>query len=224
MSGSELSCDSAWYPFFCDCLRHGRPFAFSRWGDGEFKCLLKHRGQNCDGHEYDPLLGDKLADVLRSRPDYFLGLQPKAMNDMGDAVNAWIEENRVGGLPWINADIFHNASQSEKLQGFFDAIRGRQVIVVGPYWMRWMPSSLMSFSLEQIPEQNCWKEYASILERIESRIFGGLVLVFCAGMTSNVLIDDLHIRHGDSVTLIDMGSALDWYCGVKTRKYMKVMK
>jgi len=221
---NDLQVDGLWYPFFCDSLKKRHPFAFSRWGDGEFACLLKRAGHNCDGHDYFPLLGDKLGDILMARPEYFIGMQPKAMRDMGDEINDWLMDNRCDDLAWIGADVFHNESQIERLSLFFDAVRDREVRAVGPYWMRFMPTDLMQFDLEPVNEKNCWTQHDDVLDRIEERFVANTVILFCCGMMSNVLIDELYKRHGDDVTLVDMGSVLSPYCGVNNRRYMEKMK
>jgi len=53
------------------------------------------------------------------------------------------------------------------------------------------------------------------------------VILFCASMMSNVLIDELHNLAKQptiDATLIDIGSVFDMYVGVNSRSYMRNKK
>ncbi len=81
-------------------------FAFSRWGDGEWKALLHPgAGHNCDGHDYFPSLGAALAEVLESRPRYLLGMQSFAQKRMGGEISTWLAQRRLSDLVWCDSDI-----------------------------------------------------------------------------------------------------------------------
>jgi len=54
--------------YFTDKLNDGEPFTFSRWGDGEWRSVLYCKGQNCDGHQFFPLMRRELRNVLRAKP------------------------------------------------------------------------------------------------------------------------------------------------------------
>ena len=41
-------------------LRNNDPFHLSRWGDGEFLCMLGAKGHNCDDHDYTDELSHEL--------------------------------------------------------------------------------------------------------------------------------------------------------------------
>lgn len=201
----------------CDKVRRGERFSFSRWGDGEWACLLDKRPgkANCDGHTYFSDLGQRLHAILASRPNYHIGLQPLAKRMYGDEIDAF-------GLSWSNADILHKASMHGELHTFFDAVRRqkKRVIVVGPSHLDGMRKHIGKYALLEIPERNCWLDYERVARRLTKALdrHDSLVL-FAASMMSNVLIHDFH---GDA-TLIDIGSVFDPYCGVKSRTYMRAL-
>lgn len=190
------------------------PFAFSRFGDGEFGAIFGVGEANCDGHPYFPDLGRRLKSIVESNPSYMMGLQPLAVLHHGICNILQL----AGERNWVLADSLHRASVEARLGELFEALSDRDVTLVGPEHLR-MLSERHGWALCLIPERKCWTEYESVLGRLkESLATSGGVVLFCASMMSNVLIDDLHaIKPGN--TYIDAGSVLDPFAGVETRDY-----
>ncbi|MEF8811131.1 MAG: hypothetical protein V5A47_09435, partial [Bacteroidales bacterium] len=61
------------YKDLIDNLIDREPFAFARYGDGEWNAIFGKDGTNCDGHEYYEDMGKRLADIVRSNPSYLMG-------------------------------------------------------------------------------------------------------------------------------------------------------
>lgn len=197
-------------------LYAGEVFSWSRWGDGEFNCILNVDGQNCDGHKYFPDLGTALKAVLESKPNYFLGLQ-----ELGR--NIWKgnpEFDRLIALnTWGSSEILHHASAAGRLQEFFEFIEENvTVIIVGNDTLMGLP---FSFIPVPVPMVNCWESYQSVLAEIESVVDPGSVVLYSAGMMSKVLI---HALRGRGITQIDTGSVFDPYVGRNTRQYHNLLK
>lgn len=224
------------YKQMCDAIASGEPFAFSRWGDGEWSCILGDKGENCDGHAYYPSLGLALADVLKSHPPYILGMQPKAMRGMGARITTWAnrEVPDIGTLRWINADVIHDASTEGKMPVLFDAIKARKraatgvscnVVLVGPPHINAMKDHLGDdIWIVNVRAQNCWATNRAVLQELKDVVDkSGVVVLFCAGMASKVWIDALYYARKDT-TLVDVGSAFDPWCGVLSRKYHHKLK
>jgi hypothetical protein len=77
---------------FVDRMRARDPFAFSRWGDGEWNSLFgRTHGHNSDQHRYFADMGADLCRVLLSRPAYMLGIQNLALR----IYEGRIEESQV---------------------------------------------------------------------------------------------------------------------------------
>jgi len=72
-----------------------------------------------------------------------------------------------------------------------------------------------------IPYKNAWLAHEMVLQEI-MRNDEEKPILFCAGMMSNVLIDELWWMYPDG-TYIDMGSALDPHCGISSRRYHREM-
>ena len=61
----------------CEKLRDNVPFAFSRWGDGEWIMVSKtydeRKNANIDGNIYYDDLADKLKYIVSQKQDYYMG-------------------------------------------------------------------------------------------------------------------------------------------------------
>lgn len=188
-------------------LKNKEQYSFSRWGDGEWACLLNKQGQNCDRHIYFTDMGKRLREILESKPNYYIGLQNLAYRLHKDVIDKYTNGYK---LNWVKSDIFHNASSNKRLNELFEVLKDRNVILVGGGHLK----GFNDYSFVEIPRLNCWLSYKDTLEKLLN-IQKDDVVLFCASMMSNVLIDDLHSK----ATLMDLGSVLDPYVNVKSRKY-----
>jgi hypothetical protein len=192
-------------------LKVSKDFKFARYGDGEIYCMNGRNGKNCDGHFYFPTLSMALHKAISPEPEYMVGIQPLSVQHFPKDV-----DNYFGNFHTLyNADALHNASLSGSLKQFTAALEGRYIILVGP-------AHLASFFAQcvhiVIPNDNCWTEYTKIKQQIEFHIDGvnNAVVILAASMMSEVLISNFEDAPH---TFIDVGSVLDPYCGVKSRRY-----
>jgi hypothetical protein len=194
-------------------LQTKEPFSFARYGDGEFNAIMGKPGMNCDGHSYFADMGARLKAILNSEPKYMVGIQPLTVSQFRYN-DYWKHLN----IPWVNADCLHNASIDEKLGRFFDVLKTRKVLLVGPKHLEFFKAAQIV-----IPNINCWTEYRNIRSTIYEFLTDkkDWVVLFCASMMSEVLIDDFD---GSQNTFIDLGSALDVYAGKISRSYHKLLK
>lgn len=186
------------------------PFAFARYGDGEWLNIRKAPGSNCDGNKYYPELGDRLEQIVSNKQDYILGAQDyKKWNLLSD-----VEQYDIN--TWIDADIFHKASMNGKLSNLFKALNEVHVVYIGNESLK-----SLNFINEfiQIPYNNVWLEYTSVLAKIKATFSKThKTYLFSAGMCANIFIHDLwSINRNNSY--IDVGSVFDPYIGRNTRKY-----
>ena len=138
-----------------DMLRENKPFAFSRWGDGEWRAVLGVKDEhhsNCDGHHYFESMCGALRKVLSSRPEYLLGMQPLAMRDYGKEIRDWLKLDGMSPEDFINADVFHKAAMKGdwKFKDYFTA--GRH-LVVGPAHLR---KAFRTDDFVEVPDKDCW--------------------------------------------------------------------
>lgn len=196
------------FEHLCTMLQANIPFKFARYGDGEFNCMFGKQGRNTDLHEYFPDMGRRLMKALVNA-NYLVGIQPLALTLYPEKIEPFLTDKQL-----CNADVLHNASIDKQLSTFKDALKGKYIIVVGPAHL----ASLFDGVHIIIPSINCWTEYENVRQQIAFHIDGinNAVVILCASMMSEVLIDDFADEHH---TFIDAGSVFDPYCGVKSRRY-----
>lgn len=207
------------FELLIDNIKSQRHFSWSRFGDGEWNCILQKRpgASNCDGHEYFPDLGQRLKKIVESQPSYHIGLQrlAKEQNKDNEEFNRLVEMNE-----WCNNELLHHASIKGRFDQFLEALGGKDIILVGNETLRAAPIEYYDFVT--IPEKNCWKEHSATYHSILRNLRPHTIILYCASMMSKVLIDDLHTL--DYTTQIDCGSVLDPYVGRLSRSYMKKLE
>lgn len=203
-------------------LENKEPFSFSRFGDGEWNAIKGKPGHNCDRHTYFPDMGAALKAVLESKPTYFIGMQSLA-NRQNTGLAEF--ERLKAKNTWVDADVLHRASIKGKLQLFFEALsKCSAVCLVGNATLK----GFRGWNFIEVPARNCWTERKRIRSDISAwvkRHAGQCpVVLYCAGMPTNVLVDNIFHEFGDTVTQIDCGAVFDPYVGVCSRSYHKTLK
>ena len=203
--------------YMIEMINEKKNFSFSRWGDGEWACILNpsQRKANTDGHRYFHDLSERLENILRSVPAYYIGLQRLAFSQYSGSERF----NRLVGMnKWVSNESVHRASIKGHLSDLVKAIETRNVILVGNKHLY----KLGIFNrFVQIPLDDCWKSYEKTRKEIESAITKDCVILYCASMMTNVLVDDFA---NESITQIDCGSVFDPYVGRNIRAYHKNIK
>lgn len=209
--------------FYVNLLESRVPFAFSRWGDGEWYALLGYAGQNCDGHQYFPEMGAELRRIVLTDRPYFYALGPKARSQLGEQIDAFLTEHGIDRV-WHSTEVFLEAGLAGRLRPLVQSLRRSRLVYVAPIHLgAFVTESLGAVAHVPVPSQNCYLQKRAIRQVIDDVIaqYCPTVVGFSCGMLANILIDDLFERHGDNLTLIDFGSVFDPYVGRISRKYMQ---
>ena len=193
----------------------GNPFAFTRWGDGEWLNIRKAPGGNCDGNLYYHDLGEALKEIVETKQDYILGAQDLKWNLPSDVAN-FTEQD------WIDADVFHKASMEGRIDLLGEALRVPHVVYIGNKDLKRLP---FINEFIEIPSNNVWKQKDELLEVIKGTLDINRAKVYCfsAGMATNVFIHELW-QYNNKQTYLDVGSVFDPYVGKHTRTYHKHLK
>jgi len=214
-------------------LKESKNFSFSRFGDGEFNAILgaspgQDPKQNCDRHRYFKDMGMRLYKVILSNPNYVMGMQNLAKRLRKDDSDFHTLINHVDN--WVDSDVLHRASIKQGLSAMFDALRERNIILVANEQLSFIvdkiytPVNFCDFQHIVISPRDCWLEYAEVKNRLLELIEKDDVILYAASMMTEVLIDDIYNIYGEKVTQIDVGSAFDPYCGIKSRSYHNNLK
>ena len=109
-------------------------FAQAAYRDGEWYCILGHRGGNINGDKYDPALGAMLRDTLLKpvgqwctfwwdHPSIGRSARRKALD--------WLRDHNPP-VRWIPDRPISRANQEGRARPFWVACATRRVVVVGP--------------------------------------------------------------------------------------------
>ena len=213
--------DMVCYQDLIDGITANIPFHFARYGDGEFYAIFKKKGCNTDKHEYGiPGLSEDLERTLIEKKPYIYGLQPLAAETPKLAPR--IRELVGPGFPWVNADIMHEASENGEILSFFDLLRVKKCLFIGPPHLKALKVNWDKCQLIKIPPKNCYSVDRDALARAIQHEPADMV-IFCAGFLTNIMIWELHELLMDR-WMIDAGSLFDPYCGVLSRDYHALVK
>lgn len=234
----EITCLELEAKTLIDRIHRREAFTLSRWGDGEWYCLLGESGQNSDKQPYHPALGEELRNILYAMNNrvanykgiehskYLLAMRFPDQGDLQEGIPRWLKRN-APNLTWFNAGlIWHDLSVAGRIGELIEAYKTLPLIMVGPPHLRtlvgtWLPD-LTSFV--EVPLIDAWQAVDEIekdildLYGIHSRD-SQVIVSFSCGITAKPLIDRIHRRTQGEAFLIDAGSVFDPYCGVNTRRY-----
>ena len=199
--------------FYCSRLDAGENFKFLRFGDGEFHCYLGSDiviGKN--EHEVYPELTNKIRSIVDNlNPSHYNALQPYSLT---------IPEFKsiIPDYNWLNADVFHNASEAGELAPFFRSLQKRDVVLVSNIYNKVFNRS---WGFIEIRKKNCFQDYNWVVNHIYDICDDSKdkVFLFAASRLSVPVIYD----GPEDCTMIDIGSLLDPYIGRVTRGYHKRM-
>lgn len=129
------------------------------------------------------------------------------------------KQNKRFDMPkrkWVNGDVFHYASIDGRLNPLFRALEGKDIVLVGPSFLRRVQGLKWKRSIP-VPRRNCFKSKDTIKQSLlECEVEG--VYIFCCCYLANILIYEMNKPNS---IMIDLGSLLDIYAGKPSRGYQK---
>jgi len=211
---------------YVDALAARRPFAVSRWGDGEWSALLGRSGATCDGQVYSRALRKALTAILESRPTYDLQLGPMALRRFADDVEAWLTRRRLS-FAWGDAGMFARASQDGTLMLVQQALQARTILLVGPSGLRRLDPDVLPIAKHiVIPDRNAFDSIDDLTIATVGAVSWcrdpGPVVAISAGPAAKVLVHHVSAAF-PAATVIDFGSVWDPYAGRQTRTYHRAI-
>ena len=203
-------------------IASGKRFAFVRYSDGDWNCFFNRVGRVVNEHTYMPDLGVALRESLKPEPGYHVGIMTSLLTPgrwwASEHVIKFVAEHPE--IPFCSSMILHCASQYGTMGRYFEAIKGRRLVVVGNSDMAKMVPWLESFEHIIIPEQECWLDR----DRIEPQIIDAAqepgIVMFSCSMPSKVWIRRTW-EAGGKASLVDIGAVFDPYIGRMSREYMR---
>jgi hypothetical protein len=202
-------------------------FSFTRYWDGEIAAILGRSGMNCDGCHYTPGLSEALRKTIENNRGYYHALYfPNDHTGTVNLRNGFIKYLRdvKSNVPWFDAQIWQ---RSFELGGFtqqvIKALTGKTIMFVGGDHLKSITDRISIKEFYEIPKIDAFNSIGFIKTDIQmfAEKYPRSIIILCAGMTSNCIIDDLFPVIGDRVTILDMGSVWDAYIGVESRRWIR---
>jgi 2-polyprenyl-3-methyl-5-hydroxy-6-metoxy-1,4-benzoquinol methylase len=186
---------------------HGRPFAFTRFADGERALCMGQPINGCDGWTFpggDSRLADQLNEALRfAAPDYYLGISDSCCDR---AARDWyLQQIRVPLDQITFANIFVNWNYRR----FRQLDLRRTVLVASQGGDFTVPADILAtpFDLDALVDR---------LLTVDRPI------LVSAGPAAEIIIHKYWQRAVRKQTIVDVGSAVDERCkGYRTRPYQQ---
>lgn len=225
-------------PFTCrdieDSVARGVPVHLSRWGDGEWATVVGHYSAAraaATGMGDRAEVGCLLRTVLFNRPDYYLGTYPAEWcmgnntskdykNDMFREVPRFVVRSGFAHYRWCSAHLF----AQDALEGncFANFVRGRDIAVIGPgHAEAYVRKN--GFRYVPVPDRHAmhlptWKTL-EIINIATNEVGDNGMCLIAAGAYANLLVHLLRYRRPE-ISALDVGSWLDYQCGVMSRGWM----
>lgn len=210
-------------------LNAHNPFLLLRYGDGEWLDIL---GRDNPNWTTEHALGfEGLQQELRTSlselevgPDTFLTIvAPRHIKrlGLGDSIVRWLSsEAPQTHSHWYDGQFLTKASVNGELHPFIEALREQRLLIIGPPHVKHMAHQLPVARFLEIPPHDCYREYDRILaEAIDRAPAPGGVITLSAGMVSEALGPALYDALHREVTVMDVGSLWDPFCGVNSRSF-----
>lgn len=204
---------------YVDLLQRGIPFSYLRYNDGEWGSLLETIYMGPGYQRFTPELAQDLqASVIEYHrdPHYYMGLT--VMHHFigpvrqWELITAWLRENNLGDLKWVDAGTFNRASECGDLWPFIRELQRSDIIIVGPDRYRPLLKLFPRAAFVSIPETQCHAQLPAMEKAILAQKLPAIILI-TAGPACNVLIHKLYSKIGSHSTMIDMGSLWAPYIG-----------
>lgn len=199
-----------------ECVRNNIPVSFSKYGDGEFNCMMYQRGRNCDRDTYTEKLSNALNNsfvhLVENMPhNAYIGLWHNLENKQK------LEKKTSTIINWASYHtIIFDKKDDETKAILYKAIKQsklKKIIICNQLLIK----SQVLLDIDDVifvPFNNWFDSgFDHILQQVKEKIGtdGNHIVLTCCGMSAKVLICELvkSFPHG---IYLDFGSALDTIC------------
>lgn len=204
--------------YFLNRIKNKDFFSYSRFNDGELICSIKNfteitSTRNCDRHKYFPELGVGLVNSLNNSDNekYFIQYLAGFINQekFKDYTEILINKNNLNGNYVFN-DFLQQSLRNypEKFKDLVNTLNQNELMIVGPKYLENI-KFLNVIDFVEVPTENCFLKKDEIIKEIDTLLKPGQIVLFSSSMATNVFIDILYKKYGNTNFLIDAGSVWD---------------
>lgn len=204
--------------YFLNRIKNKDFFSYSRFNDGELICAIKNfieigSTQNCDKHKYFPELGVELTNSLNNsnNENYFIQYLSGFINQekYKKYTEILINDNKLNGK-YVFSDFLQHSLRHhpETFKNLINILNQNNLMIVGPKYLKNIKFLNVNYFVE-VPTENCYLKKDEIIKEIETFLKPGQIVLFSSSMATNVFIDILYKKYGNTNFLIDAGSVWD---------------
>jgi len=204
---------------YADKIKNKEYFSLSRYGDGEWLCILGAKGGNSNGCAYTPELRNDLVNSLMiNDPNYLLGMQRILPQQLLQADN-YLRDHGMR-LDWVDSEIFADSLANGDLFPLIEQLRDIRTIVIGNEEWKWNNNLFKPDKWIKVPRANAHLHRDRVIEEVLATADSEpTAYLFSCGMAACDFVARLHGKIPDSF-MIDIGHIWDPFCGLKSRDYL----
>lgn len=193
-------------------LDSGQNIIFTKYGDGEYNCMIRESGCNVDEDSYHEWLGLSLRNALVSlckKPNVYIGKWWSA--NVYEYCNEVAWENGTS-VPWawyhlvLNDDMFFLNDYMHRFVEFVVHSKRKKILICNASNYR-LKDFFQADVYIEIPSKNWSFQYGQWRDAVEKCLEKDAIVLISGGMCSKVLIDDITNQY--DITCIDLGSSFD---------------
>ena len=212
---------------YVNWMKTDKYFSYVRYGDGEWKGLLRESGRNGRAHLITPEFHrDMLLTLFKNKDNFsvMFGLQRNTYRAEGrqEQIDSFVVANDLVNIPWVSAETFHHASRDGILFPFIEEARKRESVVIGPEFLKVLRESVFpEMHFVEVLHADCYQEKDRVIDEvsnIQGQIGDNAIYMFATGPVAEVFILELQEMFPNNF-FIDVGSLFDIFVGQRTRKY-----
>ena len=203
------------YQFLLDEIDGNRPFGLIRYGDGELGCVAQLKkgrgGKNHDGDPYLPYLCEYLKNMILNptRADNFYYCLNGEYANCGVRTDLQKKKSWNNDIRWQDAYVFIEALLHNRLDEFISRLNTNHSVLVGAKYMHKVD---IDFDEKiEISGIAAFGESGRVIKELDAILSEktNSIVVFTAGMSANVFVNEAFKKWGNQHTFIDLGSVLD---------------
>ena len=219
------------FNYFFNKIKNNEHFKYSRFNDGEIIAINSINNNtlksNCDGHLYYPDMGKKLKIILETynnKNNYYLESY-KYWYDNNKVVKLTLDKlyNKNNNLKFLSYDFIRitHENNSDDFINLLKLLKNKNVIIVGPSYLKQLKKHFNNFNFIEIPIKNCYLSLDSIINDIKNvnNISSNNIFLLSASMPANIIIDEF--KNDTNNSYIDFGSVWDTFFVSKEYNFIK---
>jgi hypothetical protein len=214
-------------------LKDQVPFSFSRYWDGEIHCIIRQKlpdgklGKNCDDCLYTDDLRDGLVKSITNAKPYYHAIhwptEHMGTVNLRAQFEQWLSD--IGSkIEWYDFLVWQRMIENGTFRVVTKILDERKCFFIAGEHLLQSVRLITDSMFYAIPKTDAIERKEDIKKFIHGTcdLIEKPVFLFAAGMASNVIIDELY-DVCPTATMIDMGTVWDALCGLKTRKWIRMI-